>query len=119
MTPDELRDLVQRDEDAWNAHDLTALGALIAPNVEFNVPWRPAPVYGRETFLAISARYLRGLPDFRIENIPVALAEDTVVLRWRVTGTHSGPLELELPLTSSGPRLVELAATGRRLDVPG
>jgi steroid delta-isomerase-like uncharacterized protein len=119
MTPDELRELVQQDEDAWNAHDGARLASLMAADVEFRTPWALEPVRGREAFREIAERYLRGLPDFRIKNDPVAFGDKTVAVKWRVTGTHAGTLVVEVPLTGTRARRVSLPPTQRRIEMPG
>ena len=119
MTPERLREIIQADEDAWNAHDAQRLAALISADMEFHSPSAPAVVRGRDGFREIAERYLRALPDFRIVNRPVAYAGEQVVVLWRVTGTHLAPLVVELALTARRSTLVELPASGRRVDVPG
>ena len=87
--------------------------------MEFSTPSAPAVVRGREGFREIAERYLRALPDFRIVNRPLAYTDEQVVVLWRVTGTHLGPLLVELALTNRRSARVELPASGRRVDVPG
>jgi steroid delta-isomerase-like uncharacterized protein len=119
VTPERLREVIQADEDAWNAHDAQRLAALISSEMEFHTPSAPAVVHGRDAFREIAERYMRALPDFRIVNVPIAYADDPVVVLWRVTGTHQGPLLMELALTSRRSVWVELPASGHAVEVPG
>ncbi len=119
MTDERLREVIQADEDAWNSHDAQRLAALMSADMEFNTPSAPAVVRGRDGFREIAERYLRGLPDFRIVNRPVAYADESVTVLWRVTGTHLGPLVVELAFTDKRSALLELPASGRRVDMPG
>ena len=119
MDEEELREIVQRDEDAWNAHDPERLAALMSADMEFHTPSAPRVVRGRDGFREIAERYLRALPDFRIVNRPIAFTDQEVVVLWRVTGTHRAPLLVELQATPSRSFMIELPASGRRVDVPG
>jgi steroid delta-isomerase-like uncharacterized protein len=119
MDAEQLREIVQRDADAWNAHDVERLAALMSADMEFHTPSAPAVVRGRDGFREIAERYLRALPDFRIVNRPIAFTDYDVVVLWRVTGTHGAPLFVELQATASRSFMIELPASGRRVDVPG
>jgi len=119
VTPERLRQVIQADEDAWNAHDAQRLAALMAADMEFLTPSAPTVVRGRDGFRAIAERYLRAVPDFRIVNRPIAYAGDEIVVLWQVTGTHLAPLRLELALTKERSTWLELPASGRLVDVRG
>jgi steroid delta-isomerase-like uncharacterized protein len=119
VTPERLRDIIQADEDAWNAHDPHRLAALMSADMEFQTPSAPAVVRGRDAFRQIAERYLRAMPDFRIVNRPIAFVDTEVVVLWRVTGTHVAPLLMELAVTARRSVWVELPASGRHVDVPG
>jgi steroid delta-isomerase-like uncharacterized protein len=106
VTRERLLELVQRDEDAWNAHDPDRLAALFAPGLEYRSVTLPEPLHGREAFRDLAARYMRAFPDLRISNDAVATGEDTVVIEWRITGTHLGPLDTVPP-------------TGRTIEIRG
>ncbi|MDP9187667.1 MAG: ester cyclase, partial [Actinomycetota bacterium] len=97
----------------------TRLASLVAVNVEFRTVSLSEPIRGRDAFRQVTERYLRALPDFRIENRAVAFTDDTVAVEWRVTGTHDAPLLVELRVTGARGRLTELPRTGRRVDIPG
>jgi steroid delta-isomerase-like uncharacterized protein len=116
---EQLREVVQSDEDAWNAHDPERLAALMSSDMEFHTPSAAAVVRGRDGFREIAERYLRALPDFRIVNRPIAFTDHDVVVLWRVTGTHRAPLLVELQATRSRSFMVELPSSGRRVDVAG
>lgn len=119
MTPERLREVIQADEDAWNAHDAERLAALMSVDMEFHTPSAPAVVRGRDGFRRIAERYLKAVPDLRIVNRPIAYADDQVVVLWRVTGTHLGPLLMELAVSVKRAVWVELPASGRRVEMPG
>jgi steroid delta-isomerase-like uncharacterized protein len=106
MRREELRELVRRDEAAWNAHDADRLAALIAPDLAYRSVALSDPLHGREAFRELVAGYFQAFPDLQIDNRAVAFAEDTVVIEWRITGTHAGPMN-------------GLPATGRPVDIRG
>jgi len=114
-----MREIIQADEDAWNAHDAHRLAALMSPDMEFITPSAPHVVRGRDGFRAISERYLRALPDFHIVNRPIAYTDDEVVVLWRVTGTHAAPLLMEMAVSDRRTVWVQVPASGRRVQVGG
>ena len=85
---------VTRWIDAWNRHDLEAVMAMVAPDVEFVSPFvvtmydEPSGVLrGREALEGWFGAALR-LPDFHIEPpLHVLVAVDTVCLVERINGT--------------------------------
>ncbi len=93
-------------ERVWNAGDLDAVDALVAPGYVSHDPVDSEPVRGREALKHLVAGYRLAFPDL-VNTIHDQIAEDDrVATRWSSTGTHQGPA-------------FGLAATGRRRDVTG
>jgi steroid delta-isomerase-like uncharacterized protein len=97
---------------AWNARDLDAFTALLAPDVCWHDlgMWSP-PAVGREAVRRFCESLLQAFPDFRFElRHPVCLAEDgsSCAIPWTITATNTGPL---IP--------PGFAATGRRVHFHG
>jgi len=71
-----------------NAHDLDALEKYWAPDI---VEEFPVGTYrGRSEVRRYFAETFAALPDFHIEALAMAADGDTVLVRWRVTGTFTG-----------------------------
>ena len=85
---------------AWNAHDTEAFIKRLAPGVVWESV--TATYTGHEGARAWFKVYVSACPDLHLDIEQVlASGESNVVVRWRFTGTHLGPL-------------AELAATGRK-----
>jgi steroid delta-isomerase-like uncharacterized protein len=92
---------------AWNSHDTEAFVKRLAPGIVWESDAFPAPFSGHEGARAFLKLYLSAFPDlhFDIEQ-NVAAGDSHVLVRWRFSGTHLGPL---------GP----IPATGRKASVHG
>jgi steroid delta-isomerase-like uncharacterized protein len=98
---------IERDLDAWNAHDKRAWTADIADDCDVKGPGGVSGT-GRELRDMFYSMWTDGFPDNRIK--PVVIAEDgeNGVLEAVFEGTHTGTLN-----TPSGP----IPATGRRASI--
>lgn len=105
--------------EARNTPDLGLLDAIYDPAVIVHDCSEPEPIRG----LAALKTYYRGshegLPDFRMEFPETLLAGDRMVLRWTVSGTHTGSLR-GLPPTGRALRFsgvaIERVAGGRIVE---
>lgn len=98
-SPDVLRAWFDDYLDAWNRHDLAALGALIAPDVR-----RAHLPRGTDAWLANAAELLVGFPDLQWRRIVVVVEGDRLAAHLRARGTHRGAFR-------------SVPATGRHVNV--
>jgi steroid delta-isomerase-like uncharacterized protein len=90
MTPtDANRMLAHRwMEEVWNRRREEAVDDLMHPDAVGHM--EGGDVHGPAGFKSVRAAFLQAIPDLWIE-VEDSLAEgDSVVLRWKVHGTHSG-----------------------------
>jgi steroid delta-isomerase-like uncharacterized protein len=85
-------------EQAWNAHDLDGLAALVAPDFEGTDVAEAGVVHGPEGFRRQAAVYLTAFPDLRLTFDEVFVNGDRVAVRWSTEATHAGPF-LRVPPT--------------------
>lgn len=99
--------VTQAWEAAWDRGEFAALGALLAPDYRRHSS-RAADGAGqtREQFEAVIASTRLAFPDLHTEILDLVEDGDTLAIRWRSTGTHSG-------------RLIGVPPTGRKVEVTG
>jgi steroid delta-isomerase-like uncharacterized protein len=98
--------VIKRLVECWNEKPAPAAMAkeLYDANCTVQVPGGTCKGHaGIEQFIKA---YFTAFPDVRCVAEDILADGDKVVLRWRCTGTHRGPLQ-------------GIAATGRHVDVPG
>jgi steroid delta-isomerase-like uncharacterized protein len=81
-------ELAQQVLDAINAHDLDALRRIWADDVVERFPDKTCR--GKEELAAYFRDLFAALPDFRMERVSAVEDGETVFIRWRMTGTHTG-----------------------------
>ena len=81
-------ELAQQILDALSAHDLDALRGIWADDVVERFPDKTCR--GKEELAAYFADLFAALPDFAMEKVSSVEVGDTVFVRWRMTGTHTG-----------------------------
>ena len=81
-------ELAEQVLDAINAHDLGALRALWASDVEERFPDKTCR--GHQELSAYFEGLFAAMPDFHMELVGAVEEGDTVFARWRLTGTHTG-----------------------------
>ncbi|HEX9408366.1 MAG TPA: ester cyclase [Methylomirabilota bacterium] len=92
---------------AWNAHDVEAFVKRLDSKTTWESDAFPAPFVGHEGARQFFKLYLTAFPDLHLDmEEMLAAGEDRVVVRWRSSGTHKGPLG-------------NLPATGRKASVHG
>jgi steroid delta-isomerase-like uncharacterized protein len=94
----ELHGLLERWGQAWNAHDLDALEALVTEDIVWEDPaMHGETVHGRSELRAFTEIFFNAFPDVQLhENGPLYFAGDptTLALPWRMTGTFTGKLAI-------------------------
>ena len=105
----ELGRVIDRYNEAWNAHDLDAIMAMHAPDMVFENHTAGESAQGdavREHVAAIFASW----PDIAFETRRMYIREDLVVQEWTARATHSNTM-----------RRGDLVAqpTGRRIEWKG
>ena len=81
-------ELVQQVFNAINAHDVDALRALWADDVEERFPDKTCR--GKEELSAYFKGLFAALPDFHMDLLGTVEDGDTVFARWKMTATHTG-----------------------------
>jgi ketosteroid isomerase-like protein len=83
------REVIQRLQEAINAHDLDAMVACFASDVVSQQPAHPARNFrGNEQIRQNWTMILGGVPDLRAELLRSAQGGDTVWSEWRWSGTR-------------------------------
>lgn len=105
MSTESNKALVQRYQTAHNANDLSALDAIVAPDlISHNLlPGIPA---GREGGKMVHQALLAAFPDQRTETVALIAEGDKVVQHFLVSGTNQGSF-------------MGAPATGKSYKVPG
>lgn len=73
---------------AFNAHDTGAQRKVWGPGVSERFP--EATVSGADDLAAYFQELFDALPDVRMETLAIVEDGETVLVRWRLTGTHTG-----------------------------
>lgn len=96
-------------ERAWNQGDETAFEEFISPDF----------VRGRDRFKGMILGFRRAFPDLKLEVHDIFGADEKVVSRWTITGTHQGPF-LGIAPTGNTVRFdgiaIDLFREGIRID---
>jgi steroid delta-isomerase-like uncharacterized protein len=106
----ELQQLIDRYNDAWNAHDVEAIVAMHTEDSVFENHTTGDVNVGREAIGNAIAGIFRVFPDLTFEARRQYIREDLVVQEWTARGTHQGTM------TRSG---IEVEPTGRRVEYRG
>jgi hypothetical protein len=117
----ELRDFLERWERGWNTHDLDALVEMVSENITWEDPaMHGETVHGRAEFGAFADGFFRAFPDVTFEGAGtplVDLAGAWMGVRWRMTGTFTGELQIWSRQTDAPP--ARIAPTGNSFDIEG
>jgi predicted ester cyclase len=103
-------DVVKEGLAATEAGDFAKLENLIADDFSMLGPV-PMPV-GKREFIGLMMAMLKAMPDWRFNATDFKENGDQVTVPLRITGTHTG--ELQLPL----PGLPAIPATGTKVSLP-
>jgi steroid delta-isomerase-like uncharacterized protein len=102
MSPTEV---VRTAVDAINRQDIAALREAWAPDIHVRFP--DADCHGADAAIAYFQAAFAAMPDMRLEIQALAEHGETVFMRWRMTGQHTGA-------AWNG-----IAASGRRVELDG
>jgi steroid delta-isomerase-like uncharacterized protein len=106
----ELQELIDRYNDAWNAHDVDAIVAMHTEDSVFENHVTGDVNVGREHIAAAIRGIFAVFPDLTFEGRRQYVREDLVVQEWTARGTHEGTM------TRAG---IEVPPTGRRVEYKG
>ena len=88
---DTLRETIAAYNDAWNAHDVQAIGRMHAPGMVFENHTAGERASGEEALRHI-ARIFESWPDIRFTTRRLYVREDLVVQEWTARATHTEPM---------------------------
>lgn len=108
-SPQALAEMIDRYNDAWNAHDVEAIVAMHAPDMVFENHTAGERAEGEAVGPHI-AKIFESWPDLRFEGVRVYAREGVVTQEWQATATHTQPMR-------RGD--IEVAPTGRTLSWAG
>ena len=96
---EQVEQVVRELFSAWSEHDLDRIDSIFAEGGTYeDVP--PQKTYrGAEEIKGFLTAIWAWAPDIEFELTSVAVAEDTVVSEWVMTGTQTGPIG---PIPASG-----------------
>lgn len=86
MTSEELHGWFEDYLEACNRHDLTAVRALLHPDVR-----RVGAPAGADAWVADLQDLIDAFPDYRWKRIGLVVEDDRVAAHLRTRGTHRGP----------------------------
>jgi len=84
----DLREAIERYNEAWNAHDLDAIMAMHAPDMVFENHTAGESASGEEARAHIGAIFETG-PDIEFATRRLYVREDLVVQEWTASATHA------------------------------
>jgi steroid delta-isomerase-like uncharacterized protein len=87
----DLRETIDRYNEAWNAHDLDAIAAMHAPGMVFENHTAGELAVGDAVRDHIGGIF-DGWPDLHFETRRLYVREDLVVQEWTASATHSKEL---------------------------
>ena len=90
-TRTDLETLIDRYNQAWNAHDVDAIMAMHAADMVFENHTAGERAQG-EAVREHVASIFEGWPDLSFETRRLYVREDLIVQEWTATGTHSRTL---------------------------
>ncbi len=99
--------IVRESFAAWNAHDMEGFVKRLDTKTVWESDAFPAPFAGHEGARQFFKLYVTAFPDLHLDIEQILAAGDNhVLVRWRSTGTHLGPL-------------ANVPATGRKISLRG
>jgi steroid delta-isomerase-like uncharacterized protein len=102
---DELREVIDAYNEAWNAHDVERIGSMHADDMVFENHTAGERAEGEEA-LAHIAGIFAAWPDIEFSTRRLYVREDLVVQEWTARATHTQPLRRgELVAEPSGRRV--------------
>src|SRR5215210_6013658 len=87
--------------EGLNRGDVSAADAAFAPDCVVHITGIAEPLRGIGPWKEVVAGLLRAFPDLRFTVEDQLVQGDRVAIRWRATGTHTGPLGAAPPTGKS------------------
>jgi|CXWL01.1.fsa_nt_gi steroid delta-isomerase-like uncharacterized protein len=81
----------QMFEEVWNQRKLSAIERFFDKDYVNHDPMNPT--HGLAAYTNVVKKYHTAFPDCRLDISEAISAGNNVVVRWRYSGTHRGPLE--------------------------
>lgn len=103
-----VQEMVRRNIEIFNQHDMNAFASLYAINVVAYDPMYPEGLTDRDAVLKDAEDFILAFPDIQIEVISSISSGDSAAFEMELRGTHTGPL-----VTPSG----SIPATNRRMNL--
>lgn len=100
-SPEALAAMIDRYNDAWNAHDVDLIMSMHAPGMIFENHTAGERAEGEDVRSHIAGIFVNW-PDLRFEGVRVYAREGVVTQEWTAFATHSMPVrrgDIELPPT--------------------
>jgi steroid delta-isomerase-like uncharacterized protein len=88
---DQLHEIIDAYNEAWNAHDVERIGSMHAPDMVFENHTAGERAEG-DAALDHIARIFESWPDIAFETRRLYVREDLVVQEWTARATHEKPL---------------------------
>lgn len=92
VTEQQAQVIASRYLEARNTPALDLLDEIYAPDVVVHDASAPEDIHGLEGLKAYYEGSHAGFPDFQARFDEVLVAEDRIILRWTIEGTHTGTL---------------------------
>ena len=90
MTPDDVTELIDRYNDAWNRQDVDTIAALHHPEIVFHNHTAGERAEGAETVREHIAAIFRHNPDLRFRGRSFHAGDDFAVSEWTANVTKDG-----------------------------
>ena len=87
----DLKETIDRYNEAWNAHDLDAIMAMHAPDMVFENHTAGESAAGEEARVHIGSIF-ETWPDIEFSTRRLYVREDLVVQEWTATSTHANEM---------------------------
>ena len=84
------QELIERYNDAWNAHDLDAIASMHAPDIVFHNYSTDERAEGADAVREHIAQIFRNNPDIRFRGRRLYARDGLVVNEWTATATRDG-----------------------------
>jgi steroid delta-isomerase-like uncharacterized protein len=86
------RELIERYNDAWNAHDLDAIASMHAADIVFHNYSAGERAEGADAVREHIAQIFRNSPDIQFRGRRLYVRDGLVVQEWTATATHANPM---------------------------
>src|SRR5947209_11865133 len=88
----EITQALERETEAWNAHDADGVAAFYAEDAVLYDVGLPEPLRGRAAIRDSVAGYLAAFSDFHVSTGEPVVSGNQTAQEWKVTGTNDGQL---------------------------